>query len=224
MVHRQTAYDEIVMRKLARPVLMAFACLWFSTDGFAMEILALGTSVTDGKGVDRDKIYPVKLQEILRSGGVDAVVVNAGVDGDAPIFMLQRLQNAIGPNTRLVIFEPGSNDTKTSNLEYAEKILAYLEAHNVPTIYVSGLFQTRDEAKQMADKYHAYYYGGARKGVPVDEEHFQFDSLPAKKGVGAGHLEFNLGKGGHMTAAGCELLAKQMAPLVERVLKEKNIH
>jgi hypothetical protein len=51
----------------------------------AFEIYALGTSATNCKGVDRDKIYTARLQEILRRDGLDATVVNGGIDGDRPV-------------------------------------------------------------------------------------------------------------------------------------------
>jgi len=184
-------------------------------NGFAFEIYALGTSATNCKGVDRDKIFPVKLQEILRAAGFDATVVNGGEDGDKPIWMFRRLPKAINPDTRLVIFEPGPNESnKSSYIEYAEKILAFLKEHHLPTIYASsGSLQTTEEALETAKKYDAYYYGPFRKGVPIDNAHFQFDSNQGGKGPG-----------GHMKAEGCEIVAKTMAPLIEQILTEKNIH
>ena len=110
------------------PLVLALFC----GTAWAFEILALGTSTTNCEGVDRDKIYPVKLQEILRSHGLDVTVVNGGVNGDRPVWMFKRLPAAIGANTRLVLFEPGPNDPdKKYAVEYAEKSLAYLHEHNI---------------------------------------------------------------------------------------------
>jgi len=127
--------------------------------------------------------------------------------------MLQRLADAINANTRLVIFGPGRIDTnKSSNIAYTEKILSYLKEHNLPTIYISSI-QTPAEARETARKYDAYHYGNFGKGVPLDQIHFQFDFDQGGKGPG-----------GHLTAEGCQLVAKNMAPLIERILEEKNIH
>jgi hypothetical protein len=180
----------------------------------AFEILALGTSATNSKGVARDKIYPVRLQEILAAQGVKAVVVNGGEDGDTPIWMIRRMARLIDAETRIVILEPGPNDpNRDSAREYAEKMLADLKARNLPTIYISnGLLQSADDAREMAAKYGAYYYGFYGKGVPLDREHYQFDFTRAGKG-----------RGGHMTAEGCLQLAQQLAPLVMKVIEERNI-
>ena len=100
----------------------------FSTNSIAFEIFALGTSNTNCKGVDRSKIFTVHLEELLRADGFDVNVINAGVDGDKPVWMIDRLANANLEKTRLVIFEPGANDpNKTSNVETLEKILSQLQ-------------------------------------------------------------------------------------------------
>lgn len=188
----------------------------FCNQAFAFEIYALGTSATNCKGVDRDKIFTVRLQEILRRDGYDATVINGGIDGDRPVWMMKRLVAAITPQTRLVLFEPGPNDPdKSYAVEYADKILAYLQAQKIPTIYLSSArMQTLDQAATLAKKYGAYYYGPYSKSVPVDRQHWQFDNDPAFGGSGKG-------AGGHLTAEGCLMVATAMAPLVEQALTEK---
>jgi len=184
----------------------------------AFEIYALGSSATNCAGVDRDKIYPVKLQDILRGHGVDATVVNGGIDGDRPVWMFKRLPAALNANTRLVIFEPGPNDPdKKYAIEYAEKTLAFLRERNLPAIYISNpKMQTEAEAAATAQKYGAYYFGSYAKGIPVDREHWQFDNEKSFGGSGKG-------AGGHLTAVGCLIVAQRMAPLVEKVMSEKGI-
>jgi len=181
----------------------------FSANAIAFEIFALGTSNTNCKNVDRAKIFTVRLEELLRADGIDAHVVNGGVDGDKPTFMANRLASAINEKTRLVIFEPGPNDkNKSSNVEASEKILSQLQERHMPTIYVSmGAIQTDMEADATAKKYGAYYYGQWIRGIPKDATYRQFD-MPG---------------GGHMTAEGCQQWAKNMFPLVKSVLTEKNI-
>lgn len=195
-------------------ILMMSAAL--SVTAQAFEIYALGSSATNCEGVDRDKIYPVKLQDILRSHGLEATVVDGGINGDRPVWMFKRLPAAINANTRLVIFEPGPNDPdKKYAVEYAEKTLAFLHERNLPTIYASNpKMQTKSEAAATAQKYGATYFGGYSEGIPVDRELWQFDNEKSFGGTGKG-------AGGHLTAAGCLMVAQRMAPLVEKVLGGK---
>jgi hypothetical protein len=200
-------------RALALLVLLLMA----AAPAHAFEVLAIGTSATNCRGVDRDKTYPAKLQEILRRDGLaDATVINAGIDGDRPAWMFKRLPAAITPNTRLVILEPGPNDPDPDYArEYAEKMLALLSERKMPTIYVSSKkYETEDQAAAMAAKYGAAYYGNLAKGVPHESKFWQGDNDKQFGGVGKGW-------GGHMTAAGCLLAAQGIAPLAEQVLREK---
>lgn len=192
-----------------KKLLLAAILAMLSTGSMAFEIFALGTSNTNCKGVDRSETFTAHLQELLRADGYDVDVVNAGVDGDKPVWMVDRLANAKLDKTRLVIFEPGANDTnKASNIESVEKILSRLQESKMPTIYVSILLiQNMKEAQETARKYDAYYYGNWVRGIPLDREHRQFDKA----------------QGGHLTAKGCQLWAKNMFPLVKRILVEKGI-
>jgi lysophospholipase L1-like esterase len=170
---------------------------------YADVVYALGTSNTNCK--DAGQTYTKRLSELLPNHQI----INGGIDGDKPIWMLNRLKTMLQkePNIKLVIFEPGPNDrNKASSLEATEQVLAYLKNINLKTIYVShSLIQTPEDADLMAKKYNATYYGNWTKNVPSDREHRQFDNP----------------LGGHMTAKGCTVWAEQMAPLIESVLTTK---
>jgi len=207
------------VRRRSLPLFLLTAVLLALAGGraFAFEILAIGTSGTNCQGVDRNKIYPVKLQEILRRDGLaDATVINAGIDGDRPVWMFKRLPAAFNANTRLVIFEPGPNDPDPAfALDYTQKALAFLRERNLPTIYISSpKLQPGEQAAATAAQYGAYYYGPYAKDVPRDSKYWLGDSEKQFGGSGKGW-------GGHMSAEGCALLAQNIAPLVEKVLAEK---
>src|SRR5262245_31299623 len=61
----------------------------------ATRIVALGASNTYGKGVARSEAYPAHLQRMLRAKGVQATVVNAGINGNTTGQMLARLESAV---------------------------------------------------------------------------------------------------------------------------------
>jgi len=123
-----------------------------SINSFGFEIFALGTSNTNCKNADQ--AFTVKLNELLALDKIDAQAVNAGVDGDRPVFMMPRLEQGLKnyPNTKMVIFEPGPNERNPKfNLGPSEEILAYLQKIQMPTIYVSHkLIQSPEEAGEMA--------------------------------------------------------------------------
>ena len=193
-----------------KKLMACLALLALSCNAFSFEIFALGTSNTNCKGAGQ--AYTNKLNELLSANKINSNVINAGVDGDRPAFMMNRLTQRIKdyPDTKLVIFEPGPNERNPRfSLGPAEEILAYLQKIQMPTIYVSHtVVQSPEDAAEMAKKYGAYYYGDWAQGVPRDTDHRQFDTGSS---------------GGHMTVQGCQLWAKNIFPLVEKVIKEKNI-
>ena len=182
-----------------------------SLNTFGFEIFALGTSNTNCK--NSGQAYTTRLNELLAQDKINAAVINAGVDGDRPAFMMTRLEQGLkaNPNIKMIIFEPGPNEKNPRfNLGPSEEILAYLQKQNMPTIYVSNSWiQSNDEAQEFATKYGAYYYGHWTKNIPTDSEHRLFD-MPG-------------GGGGHMTVVGCQKWAQYMLPTIKQVIKEKNI-
>jgi acyl-CoA thioesterase-1 len=108
------AWEEALMRAATRAV---------ATAGFAMAIgvspvaaadpayiVALGASGIHGKGVPLDQAYPAQLETLLRARGFDVHVINAGIDGDTTTGMLYRMDATIPSATKIVIFQPGTND------------------------------------------------------------------------------------------------------------------
>jgi hypothetical protein len=194
-----------------RKLIISLALTTLSINSFGFEIFALGTSNTNCK--NSGQAYTATLNELLAKDKVNATVINAGVDGDKPIFMMTRLEQGLkaNPNTKIVIFEPGPNERNPNlNLGPSEEILSYLQKQNIPTIYVShGWIQRNEEAQALATKYGAYYYGHWNKNIPTDTEHRLYD-MP---GSGAGH----------MTVLGCQKWAQYMLPLIKQATQEKNI-
>jgi hypothetical protein len=172
-----------------------------------IEIVALGTSNTNCKNVELEDKFTAVLQKILNAQSINAVVINGGVDGDTPRWMLKRAQDLITKKTKLVIFEPGPNDTyKERSIRDSEKVIEWIKSLNIPIIYASNnVVQSVSEAKEFSDKWGMVYYGPTFKGLLLDREHRQFD-MP--------------GQAGHMTAKGCQIWATQMAPFVQLILEK----
>lgn len=70
-----------------------------------INIVAFGASNTAGRNAG-GPAWPEYLQEMLRAKGYDAVVTNAGVNGDTTQGMLSRMDSAVPAGTQLVILQP----------------------------------------------------------------------------------------------------------------------
>lgn len=149
------------------------------SNAYSFEILALGTSNTNCRAGGH--AFTSTVESLLVANRINATVLNAGVDGDKPTFMLNRLESLLkaNPDIKLVIFEPGPNEKrKNINVETLETVLAYLQSIKMPTIYASSDYaHTRAEGQAAADKFDAYYYGPWYQGVPRDKEHYTFDNV-----------------------------------------------
>jgi acyl-CoA thioesterase-1 len=73
-------------------------------------IVAFGDSLTAGPGVDPSDTYPALLQQRLRHSGYNYRVVNAGVTGDTSTEAVRRLDQALVPDTKVMIVALGIND------------------------------------------------------------------------------------------------------------------
>lgn len=77
-----------------------------------LKIVALGTSFTNGKGVASSEAYPARLEAKLRAAGLDATVLNYGVNGNSSRDIYDRISQ-IPRDTRIVIYEfARGNDTR----------------------------------------------------------------------------------------------------------------
>jgi acyl-CoA thioesterase-1 len=76
----------------------------------APRIVALGDSLTSGRGIGKADAYPAVLQERLENEGYNYQMVNAGVSGDTTGRALRRFQDALVGDVRILIVALGAND------------------------------------------------------------------------------------------------------------------
>ncbi|TCJ15356.1 hypothetical protein EZJ19_06995 [Parasulfuritortus cantonensis] len=102
-----------------------------------------------------------------------------------------------------------------ASIEYTEKSLAWLEDHHLPAILISNRrVQSDDEARLMAERHGAVYYGSLFRAVPKDADHVQMGEWQMKKG---GQTD------NHMTAKGYGVLAKLMRKSVKTVIEANHL-
>ena len=104
---------NVVSRSLAVMAVMAAALVVAEPlQARPLNIVAIGASNTTGFGVGEQNAYPAVLQALLRKKGIEANVINAGVNGDVTSGMLRRIDSAVPNGTDIVILQPGGNDLR----------------------------------------------------------------------------------------------------------------
>ncbi len=73
-------------------------------------IVALGDSLTSGRGIGAAAAFPAVLQERLDAAGYTYRMVNAGVSGDTTTRALRRYQAALDGRVQILIVALGAND------------------------------------------------------------------------------------------------------------------
>jgi len=96
-----------------------------------LRIVAIGASNTTGFGVGSAAAYPSVLEALLRKRGIDAVVTNAGVNGDVTGGMRRRLDAAVPKGTNIVILQPGANDLRFFGTKEARAANIAAMAHDL---------------------------------------------------------------------------------------------
>ena len=174
-----------LLEAVGRPIkLLSLACVVIAAVvGFgapvdaqaqSVRIVALGASNTNGKGVSRSQAYPAHLQALLKQKGVDAVVTNAGIDGDTTGGMLARLGSAVPAGTQVVILQPGGNDKRRGQegqrAGNIAKIRSQLVARGVKVIVMENdAFRAVPQSERAADgaALHAAWLRHSRAEYPA---------------------------------------------------------
>ena len=140
-----------------KPRLYGLAFLIFSI-GFAhsasAQIVALGASNTQGKGVSSSEAWPAVLESMLHAKGRNVQVTNAGISGDTTGGELARLDSSVPDGTSLVILNFGGNDfrrgrrgngptvTPEERQGNIARILGELHRRHIRTVVADGIINS----------------------------------------------------------------------------------
>jgi acyl-CoA thioesterase I len=135
-------------------------------------IVALGDSITAGFGLKPEEAYPAVLQRRLDAAGYRYHVVNAGVTGDTTTTAYRRLDQALVPNTRLLIVALGLNDYNRNRPagEIGTNLMAIIARARQRGIAVllCGFDALPAFDRRYEDRFTAMYPAvAARSGVPL---------------------------------------------------------
>ena len=164
----------------------------------AIPIVTLGDSNTAGFGVARQQAFPAVLEAMLRMTGYDVQVLNAGIGGDTTSGMLSRLDNDVPRGTQIAIVQGGYNDLRRGSSPAA--IAANIEA------ILSRLRGQRTRAV-LCGFYDEPWDAIARRNGAV--------FVPSTTCYDARYRGFD---GLHMNAAGHQVVATRLLPVVGRLI------
>ena len=122
-------------------------------------VVALGASNTAGYGVPCTAAYPSVLETLLRARGFELRVTNAGISGNTAGEMLARLDADVPADTRVVIFQPGSNDVRRGigeavrerNINLVEE---NLRSRSITVVRVAAAFEAARPGNLQGDGIH----------------------------------------------------------------------
>lgn len=179
-----------------------------------VKIVAFGDSLTAGLGLPADQAFPARLQKALKSKGIVADIVNAGVSGDTTSGGRDRLDWSVPEGTDAVILELGANDAmrgtdpKVTRAALAD-ILKRLKARGI-AVLLCGMLAPPNYGADYAARFNAIYPELAKEfGVPLYP--FFLEGVAAE-------TRLNQKDGIHPTAEGVDLIVKNILPMVEAFL------
>ena len=201
--------------KLALLLAMLFGFLAAPALAAPVKILMLGTSLTQGYGLPPGTEIPALLEAKLKSAGIDAKVINAGVSGDTSADGLSRLDWSLADRPNAVIVELGSNDAlrgiaPAQTEKNLATILAKLKAQHIPTL-VLGMMAPRNLGPEYALTFDSIYQKLAKQhGAMLYPFVLQDVALNPK---------LNQPDGLHPNAAGAKIIADRIFPDVKKLVE-----
>jgi len=179
-----------------------------------IQILAFGTSLTQGYGLPPGTEYTTVLQEKLKAAGVDAKIINAGVSGDTSADGLSRLDWSLADKPSAAIVEMGSNDAlrglaPVQTEKNLSAILAKLKAAHV-AVLLCGMHAPRNLGPEYAAQFDAIYPRLAKQ-YSVLFYPFILDGV-------ALNPKLNQADGIHPNPAGVKIIVSRILPYVEQLI------
>jgi acyl-CoA thioesterase-1 len=202
--------------KLILPAI-ALALAWFAPAAAApVKILMMGTSLTQGYGLPPGTEIPAVLQAKLKSAGIDADVINAGVSGDTSAGGLARIDWSLADHPNAAIVELGSNDAlRGINPADTQKnlaaILTRLKAAHVPMLLM-GMRAPRNLGPEYAAQFDPMY---AKLAAQYGTLFYPF----VLDGV-ALNPKLNQADGIHPNPAGVKIIVDRIFPDVQKLVTE----
>lgn len=205
---------ETAITNSASPVLPAADDASDATDKRAL-VVCFGDSLTAGHGASLGASYPDFLQKDLDRDGFHVRVVNQGISGDTTKDGIDRLPEVLALKPQIVVLEFGGNDgLRGLNLETTRQNLATmidaLDAAHIKVV-IAGITLPPDYGPDYVSRFTANY--------PALGKQFHLPVLPFLLKDVYGVPGMMQEDRTHATDKGNEVVAKNVLPYVERLLK-----
>ncbi len=181
-------------------------------------VLVLGDSLSEGFGLTHAQAYPALLAQKCRAAGYSVEVINASASGGSTAGGLQRLSKHLGKKIDILVLELGINDAFRgvpipeirANLQ---AIIDRTKARNPSVaIVIAGMQLPLPNAEGYVREFGEIFGQLARKNHAA--------LIPyLLEGVG-GDPSLNLGDLIHPNAAGQRVLAENVWPVLEPILRQ----
>jgi len=180
-------------------------------------IVAVGDSLTAGKGVNEEDAYPAQLENRLGKAGYQWRVVNAGISGETSSGTLSRVAWVLKLKPDIVILETGPNDglrgidpgITQRNIDETVRILQ----ENRVTVVLAGMKMVSNLGLEFTRAFSAMYPAVARKRNLI--------LVPFLLEGVAGDPSLNQADGIHPTAEGYRIVAETVYPYVRRAIENR---
>ena len=179
-------------------------------------VVFLGDSLTAGLGLNEDQAYPALLGKKLQQEGLPVRVINAGVSGDTTAGGLARLGWLLNQHPDVVVVALGGNDglrgLPIQEVNHNLREIVHRSQAAGARVLLLGL--------QMPPNYGPEYTAGFAAVYPKIAQDLRVSLLPFMLAGVGGVARLNQMDGIHPTAAGQEIVAKNVLPYLEKVVRE----
>lgn len=177
-------------------------------------MVVLGDSLSAGYGLPAGAAFPERLAVALKAKGIDVVMINAGVSGDTASGGLGRLDWSIPEGTEAVIVELGANDALRGldpalTRKALDTALTKLKERKI-VVLLAGMLAPRNMGPDYAKSFDAIFPELAATHGAILYPFFL-------EGV-AGDAKLNQPDGLHPTAAGIDVIVKNILPKAEELI------
>lgn len=179
-------------------------------------VVALGDSLTAGPGLSRDQTFPADLQRHAAAAGYPHRIINAGVSRDTSTDIAGRFDRDVVAGTRVLILAAGANDglegvpvaTLRRNLT---GMIERAQARNI-RVLLCGMETPPTHGFQYTIDFHRVF--------PDLASTYSVPLMPFLLTGVVGLPEYNLGDRVHPNERGAQLIADNMWPYLEPLLKQ----